>query len=311
MRKFISKVVLFIIILLCVVFLYEKALALRPNEFSYKKEYIEKNHDKIKILIMGHSQLEQGLIPSLIGDSIFNLAIEGRSNYYDSELLKRYLPVLHNIKCVIWPLSYKFQYSKGQNVTISDIFNGRNGMGNTYRNMYYKYMDIGCGKWSFIFWPETFNSKYEFAKRFFTSDLKTLTRCDSLGFHSNGPHNLANMNQTLPTEYNYDDESVKEKLKGGMYNINNIAQLCKDKGIRLIVITPPAYKNYQSKLTKRGLLELSNVVSSMKKIYPEIEYKNYLFDNRFLIEDFYNSSHLSEIGAIKFTKVVKNDFSLN
>ena len=42
MRKFISKIILFIIILICLLFLYEKALALRPNEFSYKKEYIEK-----------------------------------------------------------------------------------------------------------------------------------------------------------------------------------------------------------------------------------------------------------------------------
>lgn len=311
MRKFISKIILFIIILICLLFLYEKALALRPNEFSYKKEYIEKNHDKIKILIMGHSQLEQGLIPTLMGDSVFNMAIEGRANYYDKELLEKYFPILNNLKCVIWPLSYNFQYSKGQDVEISAILRGRNGMDNTYRCMYYKYMNIGCGKWSFLFWPETFNSKYEFAKRFFTKDMKTLTRCDSLGFHSNGPHNPSNMNQTLPTEYDYDDESVKEKLTGGMDNINNIAQLCKNKGVRLIVVSPPAYKNYQSKLTKRGLLELSKVVDSMKRIYPEIEYKNYLFDKRFKIEDFYNSSHLSEKGAIKFSKIIKQEFNLN
>lgn len=98
MKKFISKIILFIIILVCIIFLYEKALALRPNEFSYKKEYIEKNHDKVKILIMGHSQLEQGIIPALIGDSVFNMAIEAEQiimirNYWKNICL--YLIILN------------------------------------------------------------------------------------------------------------------------------------------------------------------------------------------------------------------------
>lgn len=309
MKKFIYKILLYSCIVIAILFIYEILLEVRPNEFSYKKEYIETNRKQIKTLILGHSQLEQGLIPSILGDSIFNFAIEGRSNYYDTELLKKYISTLPNLKCVIWPLSYNFQYYK-KNIGISDLFKGKEGMENTYRCMYYKYMDIPCGKYSFLFWSEILNSKYEFAKRFFTNDKKILTRCDSLGFHSNGKHNPALMNQTLPKEVNYDDPQAQEALKAGMNNIMTIARLCKTYHIRLIVISPPTYKNYQSLITSKGLNSMKNVIKSMTRCYPNLEYKNYIFDQRFDIEDFYNSSHLSEKGAEKFSQIFKNDFLL-
>lgn len=95
-----------------------------------------------------------------------------------------------------------------------------------------------------------------------------------------------------------------------MENIMTIVRLCKAYHIRLIVISPPTYKNYQSLITSKGLNSMKNVVKSMIKYYPNLEYKNYIFDQRFDIEDFYNSSHLSEKGAKKFSQIFKNDFLL-
>ena len=289
--------------MLIVFFLYELLLFTRPNEYSYKQDYMERHKDDIKVLILGHSQLEQGLKPSVMGDSVFNLAIEGRPVYYDAVLAQRYVPRMKNLKYVIWPLAYNFQFS-GHPFSLHDILFERDGMMPTYHCMYYKYMGIPCGSFSFLCWYEILNSRYEFGKRFYTRDMETLTRCDSLGFHSNGRHNPSAMNQTLPSEADYDAPEVKERLREGMADILSIAKVCKEKGVHLIVVTPPAYKNYQKLLTKRGLSELKKVVDKMRKVDSSIEYHNYLFDSRFEEEDFFNSSHLAECGAEKFSKIV-------
>lgn len=303
MEKYILKSLAFSVFMLIVFFLYELLLFTRPNEYSYKQDYMERHKDDIKVLILGHSQLEQGLKPSVMGDSVFNLAIEGRPVYYDAVLAQRYVPRMKNLKYVIWPLAYNFQFS-GHPFSLHDILFERDGMMPTYHCMYYKYMGIPCGSFSFLCWYEILNSRYEFGKRFYTRDMETLTRCDSLGFHSNGRHNPSAMNQTLPSEADYDAPEVKERLREGMADILSIAKVCKEKGVHLIVVTPPAYKNYQKLLTKRGLSELKKVVDKMRKVDSSIEYHNYLFDSRFEEEDFFNSSHLAECGAEKFSKIV-------
>ena len=303
MKKYILGSLGFCVFMLIVFFLYELLLFTRPNEYSFKQEYMDKHLDDIKVLILGHSQLEQGLKPSEMGDSVFNLAIEGRPTYYDAVLAQCYVPRMKNLKYVIWPLAYNFQFN-GHPFSLHDIIFERDGMMPTYHCMYYKYMGIPCGSFSFLCWSEILNSKYEFGKRLYTRDMETLTGCDSLGFHSNGVHNPAAMNQTLPSEVNYDAPDVQKRLAEGMDDILSIARVCKAKGVHLIVLTPPAYKNYQKLLTKRGLYELKKVVDKMKEVNPSVEYHSYLFDSRFVEEDFFNSSHLAERGAVKFSKIV-------
>ena len=41
----------------------------------------------------------------------------------------------------------------------------------------------------------------------------------------------------------------------------------------------------------------------------DIPYFDYLRDQRFCANDFYDSNHLSDIGAIKFTKILNDDIN--
>ena len=59
-------------------------------------------------------------------------------------------------------------------------------------------------------------------------------------------------------------------------------------------------------MTERGIKEMQACVDTMRSVYPELEYRNYLADSRFTDDDFLNSSHLSEVGAEKFTKIIRN-----
>ena len=53
--------------------------------------------------------------------------------------------------------------------------------------------------------------------------------------------------------------------------------------------------------------EMLSFVHRLQKKYPIIEYYDYCYDNRFVDEDFMDSSHLSEIGANKFSRIVKEE----
>ena len=303
MKKYILTSLGFSFFMFVVFFLNEMLLFTRLNEYSFKQDYMEHHSDNIKVLILGHSQVEQGLIPSLMGDSVFNLAIEGRPSYYDAVLAQRYIPKMKNLKTVIWPLGYDFQFV-GHSFSLWDILFKRDGWMPTYHCMYYKYMGIPCGPFSFLCWSEILNSRFEYGRRFLTRDFSTLTHCDSLGFHSTGKHNPANMNDFLPEAIDYDSPDAQKRLREGMSDILSIAKVCRDSHVRLVVVTPPVYKNYQQKITRRGMLEMSKVIRQMQDVYPEMEYHSYLFDNRFVEEDFFNSSHLAECGAVKFSRIV-------
>ena len=39
----------------------------------------------------------------------------------------------------------------------------------------------------------------------------------------------------------------------------------------------------------------------------DVQYFDYLKDPRFVADDFYDNNHLSDIGSIKFTKIVNKD----
>ena len=110
MKKFIYSISRFSLVAF-VIFLALECLSFAfPNEYSYKRNYVEDNSDRIKILILGHSHAGKGINPEAFGDSVFNMAMSGRIHFYDAVLAERYVSRLKNLKCVIWPLGYSFEY---------------------------------------------------------------------------------------------------------------------------------------------------------------------------------------------------------
>ena len=48
-------------------------------------------------------------------------------------------------------------------------------------------------------------------------------------------------------------------------------------------------------------------MANLKQKNPNVEYYDYSTDERFIDEDFYDASHLTDIGANKFSKIVKEE----
>ena len=90
MKRFLSLVLIGFMVFLPISLFLEFYQAKRVNMFSYKRDYMDKNAESIKTLLLGNSYMENSINPHLMGDSVFDLAISGRWIYYDVKLLEKY-----------------------------------------------------------------------------------------------------------------------------------------------------------------------------------------------------------------------------
>ena len=58
-------------------------------------------------------------------------------------------------------------------------------------------------------------------------------------------------------------------------------------------------------MNKDVVKEVHDFAAKLKKEFPNVEYYDFSFDNRFVPEDFNDASHMSELGAAKFSKIMK------
>lgn len=306
MKKFLINVAGFgaLVILSCLA--VELMLLAKPNEYSYKRDYVEQKGDGIRTLIMGHSHAALGINPEFLGDSVFNLAISGANHYYDAVLAERYIPRLKNLKCVIWPLGYNSQYANYH----YPCFTGEpDRQQSTYLCMFEKYMQITYRHFvPYWYWSEIIHSHLGYGVRLFWNSYMQKVRRDPTGFNrytlDMRPDNWKMV--MLPLTVEYESENAPLAAAEGLEDFKRIARACRDSHVRLLVITFPCYKTAQERITERGIKEMQACVDTMRSVYPELEYRNYLADPRFTDNDFKDASHLRDVGAEKFTKIIRN-----
>ena len=91
--------------------------------------------------------------------------------------------------------------------------------------------------------------------------------------------------------------------------LKEIIQWCKNRNIRLLLFTPPAFETFRQNLNKQQLNITLETVKSIDLENDNCIYLNYLNDSRFVAKDFYDADHLSEIGAEKLSKLVNMEIN--
>jgi hypothetical protein len=301
MKKFLWKSGVLFAIVLFICIGIELVLLTKVNIYSYKRNYIENHLGDISVLFMGDSHIEEGVVPEEMCDSVFNFAISGRPCDIDADLLERYVPQMTNLKTIIMPITYH-NFIFGRNAIATK--ESDNDQRSTYKCMEYKY--LGLKKHGCLYWSELLNSQENLMKRLFSkNDYKKL--CDSLGYVplkiDERPENWKTRRVPAEMIANKERDSVLVDSIIGSYE--RITTVCKKHNVKLVFITAPLYKTYQEALSKDVLNDIDDMVSTLKKEYPNIDYYNYMFSEEFTDTDFYDSSHLSETGAIKFSKMLK------
>ena len=305
MKKFLINIISFAIIIIIIMFVIEVLLLYIPNEYSYKRDYMEQHINDIECLLLGNSHIVEALDPSCMGEDIFNLAISVRELIYDVELAKKYVPWMNNLKVLILPLDY-FNFYFGREIDNPEDKMRPLGLEDTYKCMYYKYMGVRMG--GFWCWSEFLNSKLDYLRRFTRSKEENI-ECDSLGYI---PLKLSNRSPNwrfthLPHPIDISKNIDKQQYEKLYLQYVTIAKLSKKSKIRIVLLGTPMYKTSQKYMSKVVDADIENFVHRLQKDFPNIEYYNYSYDPRFEDDDFHDASHLTEVGAIKFSKIIKKE----
>lgn len=300
MKRFLINIALFGVVMFLLMVAAEIVLLHRPNEYSYKREYIEKNGDRIKTLIIGHSQASYALNPSLMGDSVFNFAIRGRNLYYDKVLLERYLDKLPNLKQIIMPIAYMSAIDHYHYGPVE-------GADESFRCMYAKYFDIvypGYSKW--WCWSEILHSDENFGERIWLRDSVALRGNDS-GYNPFRSRWAGWRNDGMLPPVDFSSPEIRMAIKDNMGYMRQIAVLCRNRGVNLLIYTAPHTKEYCAALPPLARETLQRAVREMQGVYPAIKYRDYTRHSAFTDDDFHDGCHLMPSGATKLSKLIKCD----
>lgn len=301
MRKFIKYIIIFLCPVLFGLISLEYLLRKIPNDYSYKYNYLNKNSDKIEVLILGNSHTCTGINPKYIKLKSFNAAHVAQSLNYDFAILEKYNNNWKNLKYIIIPVDYSSMYKS--------LETGLQGIRIKNYNIYYDiHKSNSC--WNNFEIP---NGRliYNLSR---VINKKSEISCDSLGFYI-ATNSILNKNKDL-NESGIDaakrhTANIKDNLLfyENKKTIESIIEFSKAHNAKIVFITCPAHKSYIKNLEQKQLnttLETIRKISSKNK---NTSYYNFLYDSSFLDNDFLDPDHLNENGAKKLT--IKIDSIIN
>lgn len=301
MQRFLKYCIIFSFPLFIMAFVLEVAIRQVPNPYKYKYEWMQKHAEDVEVIILGSSHTFYGIRPEFFKDKAFNLANVSQGLRQDLFLLGHWAYRYKNLKTVIYPISYYTWFSHGLEFGSE-----------SYRCRYYKiYMDSDLypdfslynielsdfrtakGKIRKLLNPNASPgyNKYGWGTTYCLSNKKILK-------WKNGTEAEAAVKRHTAKEWDKIDHNYKL--------MKELADLCKNHRIQLVLITTPCWNTYYNHLDQGQLKKMYELTHQLQKEYG-LPYFDYMKDSRFSANDFYDSNHLSDVGAIKFTQILDKD----
>lgn len=289
---------------------FECSLRRIPTQYTLKHDYMEKNAGRIETLILGHSQLANGLKPSVMEKNTFNLATSSKEVEYDYVLLKKYIDRMPNLKLVIFPWTYEI-FHQNWNYPLHNQHAWPNQIDdNSYLRCQYEiYLKTGIYRFPKyqieMFYDPTSRDKW---KKYYLKHQNTVV-VDSLGFEEALPENRhPGWEEHISThEYDETHPNYLKAYEENMGYVHQLAELCKEHQVRLLLVITPTLPNYYEHCLPRKLQELYDDADMMRERYPNVFFLDYLRDNRFTEDDFLDCHHLLGCGAEKFSVILRDD----
>ena len=296
MNAFIKGVLIFLFPVVFLALTIEVMIRLIPNDYSLKRNYLDKNSNKIEVLILGSSHAFFGLDPVYFSNNCFNAGYVSQTLDYDLEILKKYDDRWSKLKTVVLPVSYFSLFEKL--VECSESWRVKN------YTIYYK---MSPAK-SYKEYSEVLSSKLEIIlnriSSYYIKDENPLSS-SPLGwgnvYNSKDGRNLIETGKIAAKRNTYNDYHSYPDL---VSYLQSIISFCNKKNVQVILITPPAYETYRDNLNKDQLALTIQKSLEFAKGYNKCIYINLLADTAFKATDFYDADHLNEIGARKLSQLI-------
>lgn len=291
MKKFLRNIALYALPVLVVAVLMEFVAEAIPNSYTYKREYMEQHGAQIQTLILGSSNANDGLNPSVLPNA-FNLANSSQTLEDDYRLLAKYIDSMDSLQTVIVGLGY---HSLG--ATTED----------NRRTYYTIYMDLyprwPISKYSF----EVCNSEMLVKKIIKYAVSRDVTRCDSLGQRVGHTREAADSGAEW---WNKDVESlvgndsfqllvISSQIEENTRYLHAIVDVCNAHNVQPVLVLMPVMKEYK-RLLPKGQVELFEaVLQSLDSCAICIDASECEIPE----DGWYNATHLTKEASGEFTKV--------
>ena len=293
MKNFISQALLFLLPVLLIGSMMEILLRRIPNDYRFKKTYLDKHSDSLQVLFLGNSHIYYGINPEFINPKSFNASYVSQSYDYDLAILNKYNNKWSRLKYIVLPVDY---------------------------GAFYKKLESGAGAWRIknynIYYDIHQNGNIAYYSELLSINIrKNLLRLYQYYYH----HDATITSSALGWGTAYSSNKKQDLLITGKsaaqrHTASNdkffngiretlIAMIlfARKMNVRVILISCPAYKIYIQNLDQAQLNRTVNEATKLSSQYDNVSYFNLLGNEAFKEEDFYDADHLNEMGAKKFS----------
>ena len=298
MKRFILKTLLLLLPVVVLAVSMEYLLRHIPNDYVYKKNYLDKHAGEIQILILGSSETYFGINPDYFSQNTFNAAHVSQTLDFSYEIFNKYQNNLNDLKVIILPITYHTLWDKlassveswrVKNYALyydidtkslmdkSEVLNGKLGI-NIQRLFDYYVEKKHETYWSGLGWGTSYKA----------GDINDLDESGS--------------GRALYHTYDIDSKEKMAIFADNLKILNSFAEFCKRKNAELILITPPTYSTYRENLNKVQLNKMIDTITNFTKEHSNCKYINWHENPDFTAEDFHDADHLDENGTKKLSE---------
>ncbi|MES2620658.1 MAG: hypothetical protein V4615_07390 [Bacteroidota bacterium] len=296
MKRFVTHTLLFITPVLLIALCLELLLRNIPNDYSYKKNYLDKHSDSLEVLYLGSSHMYRGINPEFSQMKGFNAAMVSQTLEYDYKIFQLYSEHLASLKWVV--------------ISVSSF-------------SYFQRLETSKESWRIknytIYWRLTDGSKVADHIEILSSKLRlNIARlynyyilnqpniyCSELGWgRRQSNFSPTDKNKTGNEAAERHNKAGEEGYEGNIKLVEDIIRTAQQKNIRVLLFTPPAYSTYTTHLDNERLLYTIKKSEAIARAHSNCSYINLLSDSTFGEEDFFDADHLNSAGARKLTQKI-------
>lgn len=302
-NRYILKTLYFIFPILLCMAIFELLLIKIPNDYSYKRSYLDNHASEIEVIIFGTSHTFASIRPEFIEGHAFNVAIGGQSIEYDYKIFNTYKNKFKNLKAIILAISYPTLWFR--------LENHHRGFSLSFN--YDKYYDLEPKKAAFnLLNSEVLNRplqiNYGLINQYYIKNKPVMISQKygwGMKFKARPDFKASGLMQSKRQTIKHLVNSENKKLLSESINmIKKIIEWGQNKGVKVILLTTPAHYEYRKLLNKEQLKITTTTASQLAFEYKNCKYINMLDDGRFENLDFRDAHHLSPRGALKFSKIL-------
>lgn len=303
MKRFLLRLVLpTLLALLLLAAAAEVLLRLNPNEMLYKSRRLAADAPGLRVLVLGSSCVDRGVIPSRLGcGPALSCASQSQDLRCDEWILLSHLDRMDSLRLVVLDLNYGSLYL--------DI-----GRGDAYDALRPRYR---------IYWHDRrFDARpgqYPELGRFNWLDwIGARANPDTLhadGFMSRPCQAYDSARwadysrRTAEGHTGIDRPEGPEVRRANMEALRHMADACLRRDVQVLLLTTPVHPSFAACLDSAQLADMLAAADSLCAEYPNVHYANHLQDPRFEAADMNNANHLNHRGAIRLTALLADSLA--